>query len=281
MQKLSVGAIFYNEAPYLKEWLDHYINRNVDHFYLINDNSNDNFKEIIEPYIQKKYITLFNVSNEFKYEYGRQEKIYNHFFSGLKKEIDWLLICDIDEYVWSPKDINFKNLLNLMEEENVFYYKIPMVLFGSNGHIKQPEGIVKSFTKRQLIDDKYIKFKDKYAQTKILSKIEKIKKFNVHWHESDYKEFNPFFVDPNECLFRLNHYRLQSKEKWKKNLEKKDVNNYKPKYPMNFSPNLKIKKYQSIHDRNYRSMDIFYDADSEQNLIEDLGLVNQNIKYNL
>ena len=64
MHKLSIGAIFCNEAPSLKEWLDHYINRNVDHFYLINDNSNDNFKEVLDPYIQKGYITLFNVTED-------------------------------------------------------------------------------------------------------------------------------------------------------------------------------------------------------------------------
>lgn len=281
MHKLSIGAIFYNEAPYLKEWLDHYINRNVDHFYLINDNSDDNFKEVLDPYIQKGYITLFNVTEEFGYEYGRQEKIYNHFFFPLKEHTDWFLICDIDEYVWSPKDINFKNLLDLMEKEKVFYYRIPMILFGSNGHKEQPESIIKSFTKRQIIDEKYLKFKQKYAQIKILSKIKKIKEFKVHWHPSDYEEFDPYFTDPSQCLFIINHYRLQSEEKWKENLKKKDVNNYRPKYPMNFSPNLKIKKYKSIHDKNYRSMSIFYEANKEQNLIEDLGLLNQNIKYNL
>ena len=281
MHKLSIGAIFCNEAPNLKEWLDHYINRNVDHFYLINDDSNDNFKEVLDPYIQKGYITLFNVTEGFEYEYGRQEKIYNHFFFPLKEHTDWFLICDIDEYVWSPKDIDFKNLLDRMEKEKIFYIKIPMILFGSNGHKEQPESIIKSFTKRQKIDENYLKFLQKYGQTKILSKIEKIKEFKIHWHPSDYEEFNVYFTDPNQCLFVINHYRLQSEEKWKENLNKKDVNNYFPKYPVSFSPNLKIKKYKSIHDKNYRNMDMFYEANKEQNLVEDLGLLNQNVKFNL
>lgn len=44
---------------------------------------------------------------------------------------------------------------------------------------------------------------------------------------------------------------------------------------------LKIKKYKSIHDKNYRNMDIFEEANKEQNLVQDLGLLNQNIKHNL
>ena len=38
---LSIGVLFKNESLILKEWLDHHIFHGVDHFYLINDNSND------------------------------------------------------------------------------------------------------------------------------------------------------------------------------------------------------------------------------------------------
>lgn len=51
--KVSVCAIFKNEAPYLKEWIEFNRIVGVEHFYLYNNNSEDNYEEIIAPYIKK------------------------------------------------------------------------------------------------------------------------------------------------------------------------------------------------------------------------------------
>jgi glycosyltransferase involved in cell wall biosynthesis len=71
----SVGAIFKNEALILKEWIEHYLYHGAEHFYLINDNSDDNSLEVIQEYIDKNLITLFNVNEE--YYLGRQRNLYN------------------------------------------------------------------------------------------------------------------------------------------------------------------------------------------------------------
>ena len=52
MYKLSVGALFKNEASILKEWIEHYLHHGVEHFYLINDNSTDNFLDVLQPYVE-------------------------------------------------------------------------------------------------------------------------------------------------------------------------------------------------------------------------------------
>ena len=56
--KVSVCAIFKNEAPYLKEWIEFNRIVGVEHFYLYNNNSEDNYEEIIAPYIKKGLVTL-------------------------------------------------------------------------------------------------------------------------------------------------------------------------------------------------------------------------------
>ena len=53
---LSVGAIFKNESAALEEWLNHYIKEGVDHFYLIDNGSTDNYADILQKY---NCITLF------------------------------------------------------------------------------------------------------------------------------------------------------------------------------------------------------------------------------
>src|SRR5579864_7571033 len=55
---LSICAIFKNEAKYLKEWIEFHRLIGVDHFYLCNNNSTDNFKQLLRPYTSKGVITL-------------------------------------------------------------------------------------------------------------------------------------------------------------------------------------------------------------------------------
>jgi len=57
---LSLMSMFKNEAEIMKEWLDHHLGHGVDHFYLVDDNSDDNYGEILKPYIQKKLVTMFS-----------------------------------------------------------------------------------------------------------------------------------------------------------------------------------------------------------------------------
>jgi len=277
---LSVGAIFKNEAPYLKEWIEHYLKRGVEHFYLINDYSNDNYLEILDPYIKNKIIDIFNVKTPQLF-LNRQYSIYNHFFSLIKNQTKWLIVCDIDEYIWSPRCLNFNSLIPEMEKENIHAYCPSSILFGSNGHIQQPKEIVNSFTKRQEINEKTVNFIKKYMQTKYICLTSEVEEFGIH--VCNIKNYNngkvicPEPADLNNALFRLNHYRLQSKEKWERNLTKTDVNCFCPPNSCWFSPSLnyEIKSLSFLTD-NYRTMRLFEDADKEQNLIEDLDLILQN-----
>ena len=108
MYKLSVGAIFKNEEHSIKEWIEHYLYHGVEHFYLINDNSNDNYLEKIQCYLDKNIVTLYNAC--FSNYIGRQKDMYNtYILPNIKdKNTKWLLMVDLDEYMWSPvnKDLN-------------------------------------------------------------------------------------------------------------------------------------------------------------------------------
>lgn len=277
---LAIGTIFKNEAPYLEEWINHYLERGAEHFYLINDFSTDDYLEILKPYIDAKLVTIFDVKVNLIFV-NRQYVIYNNFFNLIKNDIKWFIVCDIDEYIWSPVDKNFSLGLSLMEKDNISIYYPASILFGSNGHIKQPKNIVQSFTKRQNIDEKAVNFIKSYLQTKYICLTSEVEEFGIHVcnmkKNSSKKEFyqDPYLL--NSSIFRLNHYRLQSKEKWETNLSKTDVNCFCPPNACWFSPSLNydIKNIKYLTD-NYRTMQLFEDANKEQNLIEDLGLLNQN-----
>ncbi len=49
---ISICSIFKNEAKYFEEWLEYHLMIGVDHFYLYNNFSEDNYYEILEKYIK-------------------------------------------------------------------------------------------------------------------------------------------------------------------------------------------------------------------------------------
>lgn len=59
---LSILSIFKNEAPFLKEFIEYYLLMGVDHFYLYNINSEDDYADILRPYIDKGIVTFLDWS---------------------------------------------------------------------------------------------------------------------------------------------------------------------------------------------------------------------------
>ena len=50
---LSACLLIQNETKHLQEWLDHYINQGVDHFFIVSNKSTDNIEEFINTNIYK------------------------------------------------------------------------------------------------------------------------------------------------------------------------------------------------------------------------------------
>ena len=218
MYNLSVGAIFKNEEQGIKEWIEHYLNHGVEHFYLINDNSNDNYLEKIQYYIDLNIVTLYNAC--FTNYLGRQKDMYNTYILPKIKDTKWLLICDLDEFMWSPvnKDLN----VILSQCSHLGQIQVNHTLFGSNNHIIQPDSIVNCFTKRsQYLDTKIPNGNLKYFVNTMFD----FTSLNVHHATFAIDEYhnnsnsnnsnNKVFIILGQQYFRLNHYCCQSLNFWK------------------------------------------------------------------
>jgi len=204
---LSIGAMFKNESHSIREWIRHYIHHGVEHFYLINDNSTDNFMDQIKEYVDLNMITVFNVVEP--YYLGRQRKLYNTYILPIVKETHWLLMIDLDEYVWSKLDVNLVNVL--ISCKDIAQIQICETLFGSSGHVTQPEFVVKSFTKRKIDNTTGIL---KY----FINNVYDFVSLNIHHADFVNKEFitnkSKFMCLIDSEYFRMNHYRCQSQEFW-------------------------------------------------------------------
>lgn len=212
MHYLSVAALFKNESLILKEWIEHYIFHSVEHFYLINDRSTDNSVEVLQEYIDKGIVTLYNSTHD--YYLGRQRNMYNEYIlPNLKKQLTkWLLIVDLDEFMWSPIHINLSTLLKTCEHFGQI--QVNHTLFGSNGHIEQPKMVVQSFTKRNEQQPTNNPTNTKY----FVNSSYDFESLNVHHASFVNKEYitnNSVFVMLGPDQFILNHYCTQSLEFWK------------------------------------------------------------------
>jgi len=137
--------MFKNESMIIKEWLEHYLREGVDHFYLIDNGSTDDYWKKINIY--EKYITL--VKDPTRLNIGTQVYLYNKIYlNTVKTETKWLMICDVDEYIYSKNGfLKISDVLNTLPQ-SVEKIWLPWKIFGSNGHITHPDSVIKAFTKR-------------------------------------------------------------------------------------------------------------------------------------
>jgi hypothetical protein len=232
---LCLVAIFKNESHILKEWVEHYLKQGVDTFFLIDNGSTDEYYSILEPYITSGKVEL--VKDNKKHA---QEELYNKHFLNKCKKYDWVIVCDLDEFIYGRKYCNsIKDFLNKVHN-NFSQVFIPWKMFGANGFDtidkKQPSSVISAFTKRidynNIKKNKYDSFlyksNKRYIHSKCIIRTKYLVKIGIHASETSntnyltsyalksnhIHEINDF-VEINENIIQnsalhLNHYAIQS-----------------------------------------------------------------------
>lgn len=251
--RFAVAAMFKNEEHAMVEWLEHYLARGAEHFYLIDDGSTDRSVELLEPYMERGLITLERVQEP--YYLGRQRALYNRFFLPLLKEkkVEWLFICDLDEFLWSPTHMNLWELVR--QTRGVGQIQIQQTFFGSSGHLEQPGSLVAGFTRRSAACPTEGPRCFKYFVNSAFD----FSSLNVHhatFTDAAFEKNGAFIILGPEYLI-LNHYSCQSLDLWKRvKCVRGDSDNY-------------LKRTEAM----------FYDLDF--NDVEDRRLLEQNQRERL
>ncbi len=101
---LVLIAICKNEAEYLPEWIEYHLMLGIEHFYLYNNNSNDNYNEVLDGYIKKGILTLIEWP-----EIPGQLSAYLHWNNNFRDESNWATFIDIDEFICPRYKSNLKD----------------------------------------------------------------------------------------------------------------------------------------------------------------------------
>ncbi|MBR4642932.1 MAG: glycosyltransferase family 92 protein [Selenomonadaceae bacterium] len=155
---LAVTAIFKNEAPYLKEWLDYHLLAGVDHFYLYNNDSTDNYAEVLAPYVEKNLVTLIDFPGK-----AMQYSAFEDAIDKYRFECRYMAFIDLDEFIY-PK-VDEGTITDLVDQffftEEIFFHtpkaagvSINWQCFGSSGETKADysRGVLERFTHRAQSD---------------------------------------------------------------------------------------------------------------------------------
>jgi len=231
-------AIFKNEADILKEWIDHHLEQGVDHFFLVNHNSTDNFSSVLSQYGRNR-ITLFHDTRIHS-----QVEIMNELIHDIKDTTEWIMSIDVDEFMYVQQTPQSKrygstvlSALSVAEKENDLMCQILVQgqLFGSSGHIKQPPSVRMNFTQ---CDPRPT------PQTKFIIKSKNFVKYNVHLSDCKGGLLNECLTrhgetkcNVTEAVLRFNHYAILSWERFKRvKMTRGDVAS---------------SKYQNIRNKHY------------------------------
>ncbi|HMP89378.1 MAG TPA: glycosyltransferase family 92 protein [Kiritimatiellia bacterium] len=138
--ELSVCAIFKNEADYLDEWLAFHTGIGVDHFFLYNDQSVNDYKRVLAPWMKDGKITLVDWPGH------GQVKAYNHCLQSMRNRSRWLAFIDIDEFLFSPAKQDIREALDSFRNESAIF--VYWLLFGSSGHKTRPSApVLEAYTR--------------------------------------------------------------------------------------------------------------------------------------
>ena len=107
---LSICAVFRNEAPYLREWIEFHRIVGVEKFFLFNNRSEDDYKSVLTPYIESGLVELTRWPHLVYYtdpKTGKklcaQEQAFQATLAKVKDTSGWIAFIDIDEFLFSPR----------------------------------------------------------------------------------------------------------------------------------------------------------------------------------
>lgn len=217
---LSVASMFKNESWIIVEWLEHYLKEGVEHFYLIDNGSTDDYISKIKPYMN--FITL--VKDNYRQPLGTQNILLNkHYLNIIKNNTKWNIIVDVDEYIYNRNQ--FKTISDYLKSvpNNINQIILPWKMFGNNNQKKQPTSIIDSFIKRE----DYVNYKKRInmhfvGHTKCITRTDTLVKLETHSSEiinpvktfSNFELFNGDFksYDIEKQIIHINHYTNLSLE---------------------------------------------------------------------
>jgi hypothetical protein len=235
MHYLSIGAIYYDETPYLREWIAFHRLVGVEKFFLYDNGNTDDHLEALAPFLEDGTVVL----HEWPERPG-QMTAYRHLLDTHGHESRWFAIIDLDEFLFSPTGSTLPDMLAGYEQHPGV--GVHWCVFGGSGHVRKPGGLViESYLHRTTdrLQNRWIKSVVDPARTlgcltshafRYRDRGERA--FAVDENHRPLTDANPrgepgsnagWSFDISFDLLRINHYWTKSREDWERKTVRPDA----------------------------------------------------------
>lgn len=210
---LAVCAIAKDEGPYFQEWIEWHRKQGVEKFYIYDNESTDNTKEVLLPYIRSGIV-------EYCYWPGERQQlaVYDDCFDKHRTEARWIAVIDLDEFIVPIKDHTIPEFLHRMEQYSSV--EINWLVYGSGGAKKrEPGGVMERFRYHSLPEHKVNTHVKSIVDPKRVCTMTgcheaaRISGLSADSHGNPLKKG---FRDriPQQDVIRINHYAVKSYEEF-------------------------------------------------------------------
>lgn len=132
---LAVCAIAKNEGSYFNEWIEWHTALGVGKFYIYNNESTDDTREILRPYIDSGLVEYHFVAGKKK-----QTTAYDDCLARHRYDSRWIAFIDIDEFIVPIKNNTIPEFLT--DYEKFASVEINWLCYGSGGAKTRESGRV-------------------------------------------------------------------------------------------------------------------------------------------
>ena len=217
---LAITCVAKNEGPYLKEWIEYHKIVGVERFYIYDNESDDNTKDVLAPYIQDGTVAYHYLPNHQITKRVPHIEAINDAIFKYRDRTKWMAIIDADEFI-VPVEKN--SIPEFLED----YDQYPSVvvnwrMFDSNGHESKPTA------HGGLVTANYTRVRKNNPDSRVIKSIVD-PKMVLHYssphfglYYKDYPAVTENF-EPQRGMYtknlsskkiRINHYRSKSKEEY-------------------------------------------------------------------
>jgi hypothetical protein len=150
---LAASTIYRDDAEYLPEWIEFHRLVGVERFFLYDNGSTDDHRDVLAPYVGEGTVTVQDWAQPFMREDGRtiaSTGAFEHCVGAHREDARWIAFLDVDEFLFSPTGAPLPEVLR--EYEQFPGVVVNRAEFGPSGHQTKPSGLViESYVQRRRV----------------------------------------------------------------------------------------------------------------------------------
>lgn len=210
---LAVCAIAKNEGDYFKEWIDWHISVGVEKFYIYDNESTDQTREVLKPYIETGVV-------EYIYYPGYRMQIaaYDDCIERHRFDVRWLAFIDLDEFIVPVRD---KDILSFLAKfDDAAAVEINWLVYGSSGlEHKTAEPVMQRFRRHAKSDHRLNKMVKSIVDPRkvcTMTGCHEAARLKGKAYDSHHQPIDRNFRErePLHDVIKINHYAVRSRQEF-------------------------------------------------------------------